>query len=727
MVRGSLSAPQTTGDASFGSDSYGTPVDGANVQAVTFTNMTGMAANSYGIAGAAADGICEVCHTQTTYWRKDVAQEAHNPATKCTNCHDHKQGLKAACTSCHGDGALEYWPQNATNLRTTNTYASFNDDGEHTLHVTRLAARLGFALPGTDAQQKAMCAYCHVMDDYDHTSLSNATQAEVFVSNAVRGAKSLWNANDANAAFTVGNYSCQNVDCHDNQDTTATYNWYTGAASACVMCHVDVTSAAADPNAHVSHTGSSAFYGRAIGCDDCHVAGVVWNTTAPATGHIDGTWTIQGLAVSYNGSWPTTKGSCGTGGQNSCHTNGAGGLPVTTAYNWGTALTDNCAGCHQGTAMATGKHTGHLGSNSLAGTNLTYNTTDECVACHNTSTVSGNGRASGAAHLNQAVNVAFSATYDYEAAGGTGTAGAGATLTCSDIRCHNGVTTPVWGAAGITCGECHGDGSGTANSEPAPTMTASVAGSHAQHIDGTDNDFTDCDQCHGASGVTVSGGSYTATGGGGAGLLHQNLTVNMWINGANNRYAEADGKGGVNYAAADFIDDGTCSTTGCHGGGSPVWGGTLTNGCFDCHVGAEAAAKPLVDATPNPVDQTQYNAQGHGRTGSNYPGSGNAPAGFTYNGGTDNCYSCHDSGATHTPAAPGADPFRLGSYATDTDGLCLTCHGSGRLGREDGHTDAQPGGARDQVHVAEFELRVQVRGLPRPARGRELADGALAA
>ncbi len=678
MVRSSLSAPQTTGDTSFGSDTYGTPADAANMQAVTFTNMTGMAADSYGITGTGSDGICEVCHTQTTEWRKDLALETHNPAVKCTNCHDHKQGLKAACAGCHGDGVSEYWPQNATNLRTTNTYASFNDDGRHTQHMTVLAARIGFTLPGTDAQQRAACAYCHVLDDYDHTSVTNVTQAEVFVSNAVRGAKSLWNAADGDAAFTAGSaYSCQTVDCHNNKDTGATYNWYTGAASACAMCHVDVTNGTADPNAHVSHTGSSAIYGRSIVCNDCHVTGVVWNTTAPATGHIDGSWTIQSLAVSYNGSWPATKGSCGTGGQNSCHTNGASGLPVTTAYSWGTALTNDCASCHQGTLMATGKHTGHLGSNALTGANLTYNTADECVACHGTST-DGLGKAiSGGAHLNGSVNVSFAAAYDYEAAGGTGTTGTGAALTCAGIRCHNGVTTPAWGAAGISCGQCHGDGVGTPNSEPAPTMSASVSGNHAKHHYGTPTDFTDCDQCHGATGVTVSG-TYTATGGGGAGLLHQNLAVDMWINGANNRYVDANGKGGVDYAATDFTDNGTCTATICHSSGAPVWGGTLANGCFDCHTGSEVASKPLADTIPNPVDQTQYTTQGHGRTGSNYPGSGNAPAGFAYDGATNNCYNCHSITASHSPAASGTDPFRLGvTYATNTDGLCLTCHGTG--------------------------------------------------
>jgi hypothetical protein len=109
-----------------------------------------------------------------------------------------------------------------------------------------------------------------------------------------------------------------------------------------------------------------------------------------------------------------------------------------------------------------------------------------------------------------------------------------------------------------------------------------------------------------------------------------------------------------------------------------VWGGSLANACFDCHTGAETgASKPLVDTIPNPVSQAEYTAQGHGLgTGSKYPGSVNSGAGLLFNNAASpNCYSCHDSAAGHAPAAAAADPYRLGVYATNTTGLCDTCHG----------------------------------------------------
>jgi hypothetical protein len=108
MVRSHISAPTAAGDLSFGSDDNGTPQDSGNVTPVTFTSTAGMAAGSYGITGAPSIGICEVCHTQTVYWRRDIASESHVPGTRCTNCHKHTQGFKPpTCESCH-NGSTPY-------------------------------------------------------------------------------------------------------------------------------------------------------------------------------------------------------------------------------------------------------------------------------------------------------------------------------------------------------------------------------------------------------------------------------------------------------------------------------------------------------------------------------------------------------------------------------------------------------------------------------------------
>jgi hypothetical protein len=110
----------------------------------------------------------------------------------------------------------------------------------------------------------------------------------------------------------------------------------------------------------------------------------------------------------------------------------------------------------------------------------------------------------------------------------------------------------------------------------------------------------------------------------------------------------------------------------------------LSGYCFACHQGTEAANKPqgAADSAANPVDNVSYFQSGHGRTGTNYPVSNNAPAGKWDTGTGAGCYTtdspngCHDSGAAHNPAST-TDPYRLGStYRDNTTGLCLTCHGT---------------------------------------------------
>ncbi|MBI5443232.1 MAG: CxxxxCH/CxxCH domain-containing protein, partial [Deltaproteobacteria bacterium] len=295
----------------------------------------------------------------------------------------------------------------------------------------------------------------------------------------------------------------------------------------------------------------------------------------------------------------------------------------------------------------------------------------------------------GGAHLNAVNDVAFHAAYDYEGAAGSRT-GTGAATTCASVRCHNGVTTPGWAAAStIACGQCHNTG-GTG---PVPTG-AGVAGSHAAHAQNVWPTPT-CDACHGASGVTVSG-TYTATGGGGAGKLHQNLTVEVWINGAANRYVDAaNTAGGVNWnvAGATHVDDGTCSTTVCHGAGTPVWGGTLPNGCADCHFRANAGGGDsdnwsISDRIASLIDSDQWAYSGHGKASGTYDGQTANPA-AAFGGPVGDpmgCRYCHSTSVLHGDAT---NPFRLANKnvlarPAPSDGgwndNCLTCHKSNDAG-----------------------------------------------
>ncbi|MDF1527464.1 MAG: hypothetical protein P1S59_14670, partial [bacterium] len=60
-----MNNPTGVADTTMGSNGYGTPRD-TTLSNITFTSQAGYAANSYAISGGASDGICEVCHTQTS-------------------------------------------------------------------------------------------------------------------------------------------------------------------------------------------------------------------------------------------------------------------------------------------------------------------------------------------------------------------------------------------------------------------------------------------------------------------------------------------------------------------------------------------------------------------------------------------------------------------------------------------------------------------------------------
>jgi hypothetical protein len=75
--------------------------------------------NSFADGDATYDGICEVCHTQTSHHRNDglAPNQSHNDGSRCTTCHSHANGFAAtsldhegagfvladsSCMECHG-------------------------------------------------------------------------------------------------------------------------------------------------------------------------------------------------------------------------------------------------------------------------------------------------------------------------------------------------------------------------------------------------------------------------------------------------------------------------------------------------------------------------------------------------------------------------------------------------------------------------------------------------
>ncbi len=710
-------------------DGMGSNTDAMLIVGANFTDRT--AASSY--FNGSNNGVCQVCHDPAEVGHYNTAgDDGHNAATACYTCHSHSSTPQAfqggKCYECHGDGSAEYWPQAAGNDRTVNELSDFNDAGRHQKHMEVLAAKLGYTLPGSDAEQKQMCSYCHVVSDGDHAGLNNGF-ADVFPSG---GAKKIWDAgNDADATWNTTNYNtCSNIDCHNSKETLdGSYGWYDATTTACLMCHNDMTDTGiATGQTHAAHTGASAGYGLTINCASCHDAATNWSTnTQPAAGHIDGNFDMGGaVSLSYLGSLPpgSSFGSCGT---NACHEDGKGGTPVANSYTWGTAEASACGICHK-SSMDSAAHDEHLDNSSYV---------TGCTECHTAATA--------ATHINDSVN------FD-----GSKVAYSSGTGTCAINVCHAGGdfrdSSPSPG-----CENCHsgtyiaGDNTGTGGNNYLPqynmhVLTPTVSGavhktitscgfcheniySSLTHIDGTwetdsaDNssqnrgifntgiplNFVDgspatCTTvCH--FGVAGDGGTWARRWSGTAGNndgtecgnCHGDFTSGF-VTGISARHS-SDAQLAASHGGASTPCM-TCHTLG-DGGGDYDWAtqhrdGNIqlsndlgwvdhgaTVGCSNCHSDNDDADDSMSDGEHEMEDTYKDDAPddgSHDRWGRVFQ-----------NGGGGSCTSCHDAnGGDHGAGTENATLHTAHLSSDYIGGTCTNCHphtGPGTPGDGGKHND----------------------------------------
>ena len=379
---------------------------------------------------------------------------------------------KRPATACHGDSVSKrYWPDTAGTDDGTTTADRI---GSHEIHIAWLANKVYSQTvaallvdAATDTKQKALCEYCHqaVSNDGDHATV---TAADVFpsVTYAKRYQDGLADTGTLAAFETTGN-TCSNVDCHGQYGTLAagseavtTPDWYITPTHAftttgvlnCSACHNNPSSDAAGK--HTVHAGTS--FGVSITCVSCHGATVAWGaptgTVAVGATHMNGTFALCSAlspAPAYNGTYRTSFGSCGT---NYCHrSNSAPSTAPALTATWGTAQVGSCNFCHLEATLTRTSTPSIWRPMPCRATAV-----NECYVCHALTATSG-GLANQANHINGADDLNFNSTFGYEAATAARAAGTGATTTCSNTKCHNGVTTPVWNGT-VTCVSCHNTG-----------------------------------------------------------------------------------------------------------------------------------------------------------------------------------------------------------------------------------------------------------------------------
>ena len=299
--------------------------------------------------GTGPKGICQVCHTQTAYWRSDGTLPGHNADQVCTTCHRHSSGfILTECTACHTadivtnpDGA----PLEIANLAKPETGSA--TAGMHAVHATTIGAdgTIGYNYP---------CVFCHTGTGMDSASdladYRDGIQIGFKTDKYPQGYFTSYNGQrDVTVDYvgtnhtTVtktgkvgeGNLTCSNVYCHSNgksirlgcatsiENTSPAWDGLVDSDTKCNNCHGYARNIA-NPIAsgtHITHVS-----GQGIPCAWCHAATV--NTSGAIidrTKHANGVYDLKA--------------------------SGTFGTPINFTYNLITRTCTNMTGCHgSGTA-----------------------------------------------------------------------------------------------------------------------------------------------------------------------------------------------------------------------------------------------------------------------------------------------------------------------------------------------------------------------------------------
>jgi len=192
----------------------------------------------FGDQSGTEDGICEVCHTTTSYYLADGTGTAHNLGTDCTTCHTHTTNFAApSCHGCHDASTPYLYP----------TAADGYNEGAHGAHC--------------DLPYEIKCGECHFGLNSSSPEHQNSSVEVIFDPSGVgsaNGSSPTWNGS-----------TCSNVYCHSNGVSAdrgsegvanwglvpmsanvynTTPDWSTGSITACNACHEGPATMPAGPN-----------------------------------------------------------------------------------------------------------------------------------------------------------------------------------------------------------------------------------------------------------------------------------------------------------------------------------------------------------------------------------------------------------------------------------------------------------------------------------------------
>ena len=622
-------------------------------------------------------GVCETCHTQTTYHRNSASGDhAHQADTPCVSCHTHGRSFGLPdCSTCHGvppvaSDTLVRAPA-PTGSGTAGAHAAHRDQGYacklcHSGSVGSGATHkdgaitLGFSPYGGEVPGGA----------YDG-------QSGVAYGSSVAGT----------TTSAGGTKTCQSIYCHgQNADGSS---WGGGADTAprwdgsvtCTSCHDGAGASSGLGGRHGAHTDPATY---AYACSRCHA------DTVSAGGEINDRTRhanrVNDVSLAGGGQYDAATGGCSTV---SCHSDGRGGPPSTPPV-WSGTESLGCAGCHGGKSgetpeMATNGHDRLVGGSWVRRYPCTY--------CHAATAGADGTIVDPTRHANGQVEVVMASRWAI--VGNPAPAYDPVTKVCANVYCHSDGTTVnpevrafAWTDARTKCNSCHGHPVNECQNchtgvtswpvgqewkEAMPMYPNGGTGSETSntHTSHLELNFT-CENCHAR---TIVNGNCTSCHN--AGIPPGSMSETNHIDPAYhaNHVKDVNFKDGGTY---DPVTK-TCANTACHTGGTPQWGGSVNDAvlCFTCHGTSETDVDDFTvfNGVRGRVNMSDWTSSGHGRPAAsgNYP-SGNPPANFPGNP----CWYCHDNKVLHND---GANPFRLkrhNQFSRRFDKECVYCHMEGK-------------------------------------------------
>jgi len=225
-------------------------------------------------------GLCQVCHSTTAYWKNDGSRTTHNSGAICGDCHNVLKGLGGGtnhtafigdflgtgCGNCHTAQAAAPESGHSAGCATchldpkpTITSTILSNDGGLSVRATLMSVGYSFSPRLTDSNGKGVSE-----PGFQGVDCSNCHQ--------LKRAAVLGGSHGGHGATTFG-WDANCVDCHGPSSKEVVKEVH---GNTCTVCHDSARVAVKDYTVRIAGNSSYGIDGSAVGattlskCTDCH-------------------------------------------------------------------------------------------------------------------------------------------------------------------------------------------------------------------------------------------------------------------------------------------------------------------------------------------------------------------------------------------------------------------------------------------------------------------------